>query len=397
MTMFDLLGIDGIALAAYRMWLRRKDMSAEEVSSALGCPTGAVRQACDRLVALSLLVPSRESPDRLVAVHPEIPLEQLFRQQHDRLIRQQEELIRAHMQVSVLVADYMQEQERQPEPAVDAVRLKGVEAVADQLLDLVARAKRELLVLHTRPWQSSIMTAECTQAVLQALGRGVVVRAIQPRPAPQDGAPAGCDAVDADGLELRVADAPLADMAMVDRETALLLLTSGPGEEHGCALLLREPALTGLATMLFDQLWKTARPLERAGELGQAGLRHTGLDHIAFGQATLGDGPGLSSVRGQAGPAGLASLAGLVAQGGQPDQGGGPSQTKKQQIDNSAPSDSERLLLRLLSLGAKDEAAARHLGVSVRTVRRMIADLMRRMGARSRFQAGILAAKKDWL
>ncbi|WP_206442911.1 LuxR C-terminal-related transcriptional regulator, partial [Candidatus Protofrankia californiensis] len=73
------------------------------------------------------------------------------------------------------------------------------------------------------------------------------------------------------------------------------------------------------------------------------------------------------------------------------------SNTNEQQNDNFSPSDSERLLLRLLSLGAKDEAAARHLGVSVRTVRRMIADLMRRMDARSRFQAGILAAERGWL
>ncbi|AEH08041.1 MULTISPECIES: LuxR C-terminal-related transcriptional regulator [Protofrankia] len=381
--MLDLLGIDDIALAAYRLWLRRKDMSAEEVGIALGCSTTTIRQACDRLVELSLLVPSRENPDRLVAVHPEVPLEQLFRQQHDQLIRRQEELIRARMQVSTLVADYMQG--RPPEPAADIVRLKGVAAVTDQLLDLVAQAKRELLVLHTRLWQPSIMTAECSQAALQALRRGVAIRAIRPRPAQGDDAPAGCDLVNAQGLELRMADAPLADVAIADRETALLLLASDPDDERGCALLLQEPALTGLVTMLFDQLWKAARPLERTGELDQAELRRAGLDHIAFGQGALGDSSDSSTVRGLTGQANLIG------------QASGLPSTKKQRIDNTSPNDSERLLLRLLSLGAKDEAAARHLGVSVRTVRRMIADLMRRMDARSRFQAGILAAKKDWL
>jgi DNA-binding NarL/FixJ family response regulator len=47
-----------------------------------------------------------------------------------------------------------------------------------------------------------------------------------------------------------------------------------------------------------------------------------------------------------------------------------------------------REILRLLSAGQKDEAAARRLGVSVRTYRRRVADLMALLGAESRFQAG---------
>lgn len=57
----------------------------------------------------------------------------------------------------------------------------------------------------------------------------------------------------------------------------------------------------------------------------------------------------------------------------------------------------ERELLTLLSAGSTDETAAARLGVSVRTVRRMVADLMNRLGARSRFQAGAKAADRGWL
>lgn len=45
-------------------------------------------------------------------------------------------------------------------------------------------------------------------------------------------------------------------------------------------------------------------------------------------------------------------------------------------------------ILRLLSAGQKDEAAARSMGVSVRTYRRRVAELMALLGAESRFQAG---------
>ncbi|NUR63650.1 MAG: helix-turn-helix transcriptional regulator, partial [Catenulispora sp.] len=60
-------------------------------------------------------------------------------------------------------------------------------------------------------------------------------------------------------------------------------------------------------------------------------------------------------------------------------------------------SNTERSLLRLLAEGASDERAAKKLGVSLRTVRRIMADLMHRLDASSRFEAGIKAAKRGWL
>lgn len=48
-------------------------------------------------------------------------------------------------------------------------------------------------------------------------------------------------------------------------------------------------------------------------------------------------------------------------------------------------------ILRLLSSGQKDVTAARRLGMSVRTYRRRVADLMVLLGADSRFQAGARA------
>jgi DNA-binding NarL/FixJ family response regulator len=70
--------------------------------------------------------------------------------------------------------------------------------------------------------------------------------------------------------------------------------------------------------------------------------------------------------------------------------------------DNDIPLDTdlslrEQEMLRLLALGATDEFAAAQLGISVRTVRRMVAQIMNRLGARSRFQAGVKAATQGWL
>ncbi|GLY97616.1 helix-turn-helix transcriptional regulator [Actinoplanes sp. NBRC 103695] len=57
----------------------------------------------------------------------------------------------------------------------------------------------------------------------------------------------------------------------------------------------------------------------------------------------------------------------------------------------------EQELLALLSAGCTDETAAARLGISVRTVRRMMAAIMTRLGARSRFQAGLKAADRGLL
>lgn len=67
--------------------------------------------------------------------------------------------------------------------------------------------------------------------------------------------------------------------------------------------------------------------------------------------------------------------------------------------DAAAPDVAERdlLLLRLLALGIKDEAIARQLGVSVRSVRRQTSALFAHLGVTSRFQAGVQAVRRGWL
>ncbi|MFI6427875.1 LuxR C-terminal-related transcriptional regulator [Promicromonospora sp. NPDC050880] len=61
------------------------------------------------------------------------------------------------------------------------------------------------------------------------------------------------------------------------------------------------------------------------------------------------------------------------------------------------PGRDDRALLALLASGAKDEAIARELGLSERTLRRRSADLLRRLGAANRFQAGVQAVRRGWL
>ncbi|TDD03466.1 helix-turn-helix transcriptional regulator [Nonomuraea deserti] len=67
------------------------------------------------------------------------------------------------------------------------------------------------------------------------------------------------------------------------------------------------------------------------------------------------------------------------------------------QREHDGISRQELSLLRLMADGNTDEVCARKLGISLRTERRLAADLMARLNAKSRFQAGVLATRAGWL
>lgn len=59
--------------------------------------------------------------------------------------------------------------------------------------------------------------------------------------------------------------------------------------------------------------------------------------------------------------------------------------------DLPAIDDDGRALLQMLTTGLTDETAARKMGISLRTYRRRVAEMMRLLEAESRFQAGVRA------
>ncbi|MFE3450294.1 hypothetical protein ACFXJ8_15310 [Nonomuraea sp. NPDC059194] len=65
--------------------------------------------------------------------------------------------------------------------------------------------------------------------------------------------------------------------------------------------------------------------------------------------------------------------------------------------DAADPSPVEKQVLDLLDRLGKDEVAARAMGVSVRTFRGHVADLMARLGAANRFQIGARAKERGWI
>jgi DNA-binding CsgD family transcriptional regulator len=135
------------------------------------------------------------------------------------------------------------------------------------------------------------------------------------------------------GAEIRTAPVVPSRMIVIDRSVAVVPLD--PEDARKGALVVREPGLVMPLLALFEQAWESADPLDPV--------------------------------------------------------------TGAQEGEDFQPSAQERALLKLLAAGLTDEGTAKRLGISVRTARRIMAGLMERLDASSRFEAGYKAAARDWL
>jgi DNA-binding CsgD family transcriptional regulator len=135
------------------------------------------------------------------------------------------------------------------------------------------------------------------------------------------------------GERSRVLENPPAKLVIVDDEMALMPLR---GDDPGITALIRPSTLLDILIGVFNTCWEQAAPLHFDDETSAPGARPR------FSEA-------------------------------------------------------DRHLLTLLAAGLKDEAIARHTGMGARTVSRHVARLMRTLNARTRFQAGVHAARRGLL
>lgn len=122
-------------------------------------------------------------------------------------------------------------------------------------------------------------------------------------------------------------------MRMTIYDRQTAVVPTDPDNAAVGALVLRGPGLVAAMCALFEHVWQEATPLDAHSR------KHTGSGLSSQAHAVLG----------------------------------------------------------LLAQGHTDDLVARKLGVSVRTARRITAELMEHLGARSRFQAGVIAGERGWL
>ncbi|MFD4942069.1 LuxR C-terminal-related transcriptional regulator [Streptomyces sp. NPDC058409] len=222
---------------------------------------------------------------------------------------------------------------RPPPPGIE--QLEGLAQIRNRIDDLAFFARDEILSVEPYTKLSPENIARSRPLDLRCLRRGVRIRNVVAQAALRDPATAAYLRELAEhGASIRVTAYTAERLLVYDRKAALVPLD--PRNTSRGALLAHRSGLVSNIIALFEKIWDQADDLSRAsGE--DTGAADTGL-----------------------------------------------SETER------------RVLVAMCTVG-KDDAGARELGVSVRTYRRYVADLMQKLGAASRAQAALLARERGWI
>jgi DNA-binding CsgD family transcriptional regulator len=202
--------------------------------------------------------------------------------------------------------------------------------IANVLMHYADNCQTELLSVAPGRLPTTRIDGRTRIANLYSLRRGIKTRALYQHTALRDRASRSYLHELADnGAKIRFASSVPGRSLVVDRRVALLPIPTSDPGRHGLAVV-REPNVVAWVIATFEQLWAEAAPLE---------------DVIN-------------------------------------------KQHEETEFDQTLSA-----ILRLMAEGEKDEAISRRLSISVRTCRRHIADYMAQVGATSRFQAGVIAAR----
>lgn len=212
--------------------------------------------------------------------------------------------------------------------------VEGRTATASRIHDLLGSARMEVVGIDTPPYVAPNSTP-ISDAELGLLRRGVRFRSLYASQVLDEPAlVARIQWMVDNGEEARTLPQVPMKLLVVDRETAVVLLAGEETAPETLSVVAARSALTDGLQAIFEQLWTHASP-------------------IRFGSGRQGA-------------------------------------TATHDADTSE-------LIDLLNAGVKDESIARHLGVSPRTVRRRIAELLDELDATGRFQAGVRAVQRGLL
>jgi sugar-specific transcriptional regulator TrmB/DNA-binding CsgD family transcriptional regulator len=202
------------------------------------------------------------------------------------------------------------------------------EQIQQRYLQMQNSAKDEILNFDGPPYSHEPMEYDVE---LERLAAGIKYRVIYCREALE--VPGRLDAINQRceaGEQARCLTSIPIKLVIADRRSALLPLQVGHSEALTAAIVVHESSLLDMLVLVFEEHWRRATALRT--ELSEA------------------------------------------------------SATGRAQVSRT-----EQIILGLLSAGQKDEAVARQLGVTVRTVRRHVHELCERFGCHSRFQLALQA------
>jgi predicted DNA-binding transcriptional regulator len=331
--MLEHLGLTAEEEAIYRAVVE-EPATAAALRRRLGLSAREATDVVARLDRLGL-VTSSEGGGVWTAVPPDVALVRLQRGREEELARQAREVEEGRAALAQFLLSVPQYGSDSARRLVEVV--DGAEEVGRRVLQVSESARASLRILDRPPYVYNTPESGSTLDLeLRMLKMGVTYRVIYDAASFTPPELSECFAESlAAGERARVlAEVPV-KLCIADNDVAILPLVPGPGQP-GRAVVLHTPVMVEPFAALFESLWSRAIPV-------------------------------------------------------------GPESPSAEVVSGTEPAPDERALIMLLAAGMKDGAIARHLRVSERTVNRRIAELIDRLDAHTRFQAGAQAARRGWL
>jgi DNA-binding CsgD family transcriptional regulator len=328
-------GVDERSERLYRAVLRHPQRTADELARILDWSPAEVTEAARPLLRVRLAQVT--DTGKYLAPPPSSAIETLVSAEQQRLHQRQEQVHQARTAVPDFTAEHIAGQaERWTPVPVDVVSGAEVAAVIE---DLSRTTAGEVCSFVRRSRNPSFPYLLAVGTQIMASGRRM--RTVYPLAAlDDDGELEAIRLWVGQGEEARIA--PHVPTRMIVFGDEAVLIDASYDRESDTEIVVRAPAIVAALRELFERVWTHAVTVPKLGGSSDGLARHAG------------------------------STRGLTE-------------------------DDRKRTLELLAFGAKDEAVARHLGVSLRTVRRRVADLLDELGATTRFQAGMEAVRRGWI
>ncbi|MEU6555911.1 LuxR C-terminal-related transcriptional regulator [Streptomyces sp. NPDC046915] len=318
----------------YRLALDNAAWRSETLTEDRGWSGTELAEALRLLGRLGLFVPSSSNRNGWTALAPDTALRNLLLDEEQHTSALLTAIQQTRSALTQVVADFQPVHAR----ALSSVQMEvvtGAANVSAALEDASQRAEEEVLSMHPGRALPSEMVEAGLERDRLVLGRGVHIRTIHlGSAAAVPHMTAYLRRLNGAGAQVRTAHTLPLRLIVVDHSLAIVP-ASQTADGEIAAVVLRGETLVSVFQGIFEHCWASAAVLTESATASPEGDWH--------------------------------------------------------------PTGRHRELVRMLAGGLTDEAMARKLGVSERTVRRLVGELTERLGTASRFQAGVCAVRLGWL
>jgi DNA-binding CsgD family transcriptional regulator len=318
-----------------QLMIANPGITLEDASKLLGVSENELTSALSQLIGLGLV--RLELGGKIFTATPTFVLAQVIAQQEKATRARILQLEKISETLSVLNASLMRFP-AQTHALPGFTQLNGQRQISLALQEVAACAQAEVLSMHSGPPAPPAMLKQNLGWNREMIGRGVVTRSIHLMAMLNIAySRVHLNDLRAVGAQVRVTSVLPFHLTIADRVVAYIPIVSQMDSDKVTALEIRDPRIIDLLLSVFEFCW----------------------------------------VHGDVSPL--------------------PADPDGEELDEAPLDSRQHRVLRMLGQGLTDDAIARSLGISSRTLRRMMTEVMCELQANSRFQAGAHAAARGLL